>query len=163
MSNAGLVEAVKKAGGNVIRTAVGDRYVVEEMKRGGYNFGGEQSGHFLFLDYNTTGDGIVSAVQILSMMRQSGKPLSELRKLLKPFPQVQANVRVSQKPALESIEPLQELVQETLDTVGEKGRVLLRYSGTEPLLRILIEGEDSEYIESQIEKMRKSAEEAIGE
>ncbi len=163
MSNAGLDKAIKDAGGHVLRTNVGDRYVVEMMKKGGYNLGGEQSGHFIFRDFNTTGDGIVSAVQLLSIMQQSGKPLSELRKMMKHFPQVQKNVRVKEKPDLRTVTSVHQLVLETETTLGDGGRVLMRYSGTEPLLRILIEGQDPVYIEGQIEKIATAAQTAIGE
>ncbi|MDF1751558.1 MAG: phosphoglucosamine mutase [Verrucomicrobiales bacterium] len=163
MSNAGLDKAVKEAGGQVLRTNVGDRYVVEAMKAGDHNFGGEQSGHFIFRDHNTTGDGIVSAVQLLSIVRQSGKPLSELRKMLERFPQVQRNVRVSRKPDLKTVESIDRHVVETVETLGDGGRVLMRYSGTEPLLRILVEGQDMNYIETQIDKIAAAAKEAIGE
>lgn len=163
MSNAGLDEAIGNAGGKVIRTDVGDRYVVEAMKKGDYNLGGEQSGHFVFRDLNTTGDGIIAAVQLLAIMQQSGKPLSELRKLLVRFPQVQRNVRVSEKPDLDTIPSIGSLVDDVENTLGEKGRVLLRYSGTEPLLRILIEGRDESYITTEIEKIAAAARDAIGE
>lgn len=163
MSNAGLDEAVKKAGGKVVRTNVGDRYVVEAMKEGDFNFGGEQSGHFIFRDFNTTGDGIVSAVQLLRIVQQSGKPLSELRKMLERFPQVQRNVRVSQKPDLAIVDSVYRLQMETEEALGAGGRVLMRYSGTEPLLRILVEGRDLAYIESQIDKIAAAARDEIGE
>jgi phosphoglucosamine mutase len=163
MSNAGLDQAITAAGGRVIRTQVGDRYVVEMMKKGGYNLGGEQSGHFIFRDLNSTGDGIVAAVQLLSIMSQSGKPLSELRKLMRHLPQVQKAVRVRQKPDLRTVASVQALVSETETTLGQSGRVLLRYSGTEPLLRILIEGQDQAYLEKQIEKIASAAHVAIGE
>jgi phosphoglucosamine mutase len=163
MSNAGLDEAISNAGGKVIRTDVGDRYVVEAMKKGDYNFGGEQSGHFVFRDLNTTGDGIIAAVQLLAIMRQSGKPLSELRKLMTRFPQVQRHVRVSEKPDLDTIPSIQSLVSDVEEKLGEKGRVLLRYSGTEPLLRILIEGRDESYIATEIEKIAAAARNAMGE
>ncbi len=163
MSNAGLDAALEAAGGRVVRTRVGDRYVVEEMKRGDFNFGGEQSGHFVFRDRNTTGDGLVAAVELLAIMRNSGKPLSELRRMMRRFPQVQRNIRVTSKPDLETVESLQRLVGETGAALGDRGRVLLRYSGTEPLLRLLVEGEDADYIEQQIDRMAEAAGEAIGE
>lgn len=163
MSNAGLDKAIKEAGGSVVRTNVGDRYVVESMKENDYNLGGEQSGHFIFRDHNTTGDGIVSAVQLLSIMQQSGKPLSELRNMLQRFPQVQRNVRVSEKPDLTTVDSIHRLVTETEQKLGDSGRILMRYSGTEPLLRILVEGQDLEYIEDRIEQIAAAAREAIGE
>lgn len=162
MSNAGLDKAVKEAGGKVVRTGVGDRYVVEAMKAGDFNLGGEQSGHFIFRDHNTTGDGIVSAVQLLSVVKQSGKPLSELRKMLQKFPQVQKNINVTQKPDLDSVESIAAVVADINNTQGDTGRILMRYSGTEPLLRILIEGQDEIYISEQIERLAATAQQAIG-
>ena len=161
MSNAGLEEAVQKAGGQVVRAGVGDRYVMEAMKEHGYNLGGEQSGHFIFRDHNTTGDGIVSALQLLQIMKEKGKPLSELRRLLTKFPQVQRNVRVSAKPDLESLASAS-LIAEIRDALGEAGRVMLRYSGTEPLLRILIEGKDAEWIGAQADRLAEAIGAEIG-
>lgn len=162
MSNAGLGEAVEKAGGQVVRAGVGDRYVMEEMRKGGFNLGGEQSGHFIFLDHNTTGDGIVSAVQLLRIMKESGKPLSELRNVMVKFPQVQRNIRVSSKP------PLQELAAwkkktEFESEYGTGVRILLRYSGTESLLRILVEGKDSELIDDMADDLAKEVVAEVGE
>ncbi len=163
MSNAGLDVAIKNAGGKVVRTGVGDRYVVEAMREGDYNLGGEQSGHFIFRDQNTTGDGIVSAVQLLGIMRSAGKPLSELRQMLQRLPQVQRNVRVSQKPDLTTVDSVESIVSEVKATLGDSGRILMRYSGTEPLLRILVEGQDEDYIAEQIDRIAVAAEAAIGE
>lgn len=162
MSNLGLDHLIREAGGQVVRTQVGDRYVVEAMKSGGFNFGGEQSGHFVFRDINTTGDGIVAAVQFLSIMVATGKPLSELRKLLRRFPQAQESVKISRKPDLSTLAPVQQLVAETEKAFGGKGRLLLRYSGTEPLLRILIEGEDETYIRGQIARIKDAVQQSIG-
>jgi len=141
MSNMGLDIAMKQAGGKVIRTAVGDRYVVEEMLKGGYNLGGEQSGHMIFLDHNTTGDGILSALQVLAIIQRSGKRLSDLAKVMTSLPQVLVNVRVREKARLEDIAPIKQAIDEVEAELADKGRVLIRYSGTEPLLRVMIEGE----------------------
>ncbi len=146
MSNMGLDIAVKKAGGRILRTAVGDRYVVEEMLRGGYNLGGEQSGHLIFLDYNTTGDGIQSALQVLAIMRSSEKKLSELARVMTPLPQVLVNVRVAEKKDIKTIPEAAKLIQKAEKSLKDEGRVLIRYSGTEPLLRIMLEGSDQEQI-----------------
>jgi len=162
MSNAGLEEAVRNAGGQVIRAGVGDRYVLEKMKEHGYNLGGEQSGHFIFLDHNTTGDGLVSALQLLRIVKQSGQPLSELRKVLTKFPQAQRNVRVSRKPEVEEMEAAAK-VAEIEKELGDSGRVLIRYSGTEPLMRILIEGRDAGLIERQIDELATAIQQEIGE
>ena len=140
MSNFGLDEAVERFGGKVIRTKVGDRYVLEEMMRGGYNVGGEQSGHMIFGDFATTGDGIVSALQILRIMVQTGKPLSELKRCLVKYPQAQRNLRVCEKRPIEAIPQVPEMIAAAEAAVAGAGRVLLRYSGTEPKIRLLIEG-----------------------
>ncbi len=146
MSNMGLDIALRNAGGCVIKTAVGDRYVVEEMRRGGYNLGGEQSGHMIFLDHNTTGDGTLSALQLLAVMRRSGKPLSQLAKCMVALPQVLLNVRVSERRDIMSIPEIEQRVREVEALLGDEGRILIRYSGTEPLLRVMIEGKDTQEI-----------------
>jgi phosphoglucosamine mutase len=142
MSNMGLDIAVKKAGGKVVRTGVGDRYVVEEMIRGGYNLGGEQSGHLIFRDFNPTGDGIQSALQVLAIMRKREKRLSELVRVMEPLPQVLVNVRVSEKKDVNTLPETARLIQQVEKELNDAGRVLIRYSGTEPLLRIMLEGPD---------------------
>lgn len=142
MSNLGLDIAMKQAGGKVVRTDVGDRYVVEEMLRSGYNLGGEQSGHMIFLDHNTTGDGILSALQVLAIMQRSGKPLSELTQVMTSLPQVLLNVKVRKRADLSRIAPIKDAMRALEAELDGKGRLLVRYSGTEPLLRIMIEGED---------------------
>jgi len=149
MSNFGLDETLAQAGGKVIRTKVGDRYVIEEMMRGGYNLGGEQSGHMIFGDFATTGDGIVSALQILRIMAQTGKPLSELKRCLSKYPQAQRNLKVREKRPLEELPSVLALVEETKASLNGAGRVLLRYSGTEPKIRLLIEGRDAAHINTQ--------------
>ena len=142
MSNMGLDIAVKKAGGKVIKTVVGDRYVVEEMRKGGYTLGGEQSGHMIFLDHNTTGDGTLTALQVLAIMRRQDKSLAELAEVMIPLPQVLVNVKVAEKRDIMTIPEIAALVRNIEGQVRDKGRILIRYSGTEPLLRIMIEGED---------------------
>ena len=144
MSNFGLDEALAAHGGKVLRTKVGDRYVIEEMVQRNLNLGGEQSGHMIFRDFTTTGDGIVSALQILRIMQASGRPLSELKKCLTKYPQAQRNLRVRQKPPLSELSTVMKLVSETEKELSGKGRVLLRYSGTEPKIRLLIEGREFE-------------------
>ncbi len=142
MSNIGLDRAVKKSGGKVVRTQVGDRYVVEEMVRGGYNLGGEQSGHTIFLDYNTTCDGILTALQVLAIMKRKERQLDELAKVMEPLPQVLYNVEVKEKKDLYEFPEIDGRIKKIEKSLGDSGRVLIRYSGTEPLLRIMIEGED---------------------
>lgn len=162
MSNFGLDEALAAKGGRVIRAKVGDRYVIEEMMRGGYNVGGEQSGHMIFRDYASTGDGIVSALQILRIMIETGKPLSELKQALKKYPQAQRNLKVREKPALESLSGVQSLLAEADKSLNGKGRVLLRYSGTEPKIRLLIEGRDESLINGHADRIADALREAIG-
>jgi phosphoglucosamine mutase len=142
MSNIGLDRTIKNAGGKVIRTQVGDRYVVEEMVRGDYNLGGEQSGHTIFLDYNTTCDGILTALQVLAIMKREGRPLDELAKVMEPLPQVLYNVKVKENKNLSQFPEIEKRITEIEKTLGQSGRLLIRYSGTEPLLRIMVEGED---------------------
>ncbi|MEO6183685.1 MAG: phosphoglucosamine mutase [Verrucomicrobiota bacterium] len=144
MSNAGLDAAIKSAGGNVVRTDVGDRSVIDEMLRNGFNFGGEQSGHLIFSDYGTTGDGLVAALQILRIMKSRGKPLSELVKCWTRYPQLVSSVRVREKKPFEELDGILEAVAQAEAEVNPTGgRVLLRYSGTEPKARLLIEGRDA--------------------
>jgi phosphoglucosamine mutase len=162
MSNMGLDIALKRAGGKVVKTAVGDRYVVEEMLKGGYNLGGEQSGHLLFLDHNTTGDGILSALQVLAIMRRSGRTLSELAEVMIPLPQVLVNVRVAEKKDIMSIPEIAALVRGIEEKLADEGRILIRYSGTEPLLRIMIEGQDKYQITAFAKEIADLVEKKIG-
>jgi phosphoglucosamine mutase len=162
MSNFGLDETLKDAKGQVLRTKVGDRYVIEAMMKQDLNVGGEQSGHMIFRDFSTTGDGVVSALQILRIMVETGKPLSELKKCLKKYPQAQRNLRVKEKRPLEQLPAVLQLVAETERELAGAGRVLLRYSGTEPKIRLLIEGRDGERINSQADRIASVIEEAIG-
>lgn len=162
MSNFGLDEALARHGGKVVRTKVGDRYVLEEMVRRDLNLGGEQSGHMIFRDFTTTGDGIISALQILRIMHTTGQPLSELKKCLTKYPQAQRNLRVKQKPALETLPAVMKLVSSTEKELEGKGRVLLRYSGTEPKIRLLIEGREPGQIEKQADRIADAIEASIG-
>jgi len=163
MSNFGLDECLESLGGRVLRTKVGDRYVIEAMMRDGLNVGGEQSGHMIFRDYATTGDGIVSALQILRVIIETGRPLSELKAVLKKYPQAQRNLRVRDKPPLDSLGAVQTLLREAEAAVSGGGRVLLRYSGTEPKIRLLIEGRDAAEIENHAERIAEALRESIGE
>ncbi len=144
MSNAGLIAALQQAGGRAIRTGVGDKLVIDEMLRGDYGFGGEQSGHIIFRDFSTTGDGLVSALQILRIMKARNAALSSLTKCWTRFPQVVTNVRVREKRPLEELDEVMELVaQADKELKAQGGRILLRYSGTEPKARLLLEGADA--------------------
>ncbi|MDD2335446.1 MAG: phosphoglucosamine mutase [Geobacteraceae bacterium] len=162
MSNMGLDIAVRNAGGKIVKTAVGDRYVVEEMLRNGYNFGGEQSGHLIFLDYNTTGDGIQSALQVLAIMRRKERRLSELAKVMTPLPQVLVNVRVKKKKDITTFPEIAALIADIEGKLNDEGRILIRYSGTEPLLRIMLEGLDSGEIQSWSEELADQVRARIG-
>ena len=157
MSNIGLEIALKEVGGKLVRTAVGDRHVVEEMRRSGYLLGGEQSGHMVFGRYTTTGDGIISALQVLALMQQKGVRLSELAKQLTLLPQQIINVPVSIKKPLSEVAALRDRINQVEKALGEEGRTLIRYSGTEPLLRIMVEGADSKKIQQYAEDIAQTA------
>ena len=157
MSNLGLDEAIEQAGGQVVRAAVGDRYVLEAMRAGGFILGGEQSGHMIFLRHGTTGDGLVSALQILRLMVESGKPLSELRKVLHKYPQAQRAVAVKSKPPLDTVPEVRAAITAAEQALAPRGRVLVRYSGTEPKLRLLLEGRDAALLEDHADRLAEAA------
>jgi phosphoglucosamine mutase len=142
MSNLGLERSMRQVGGRVVRTQVGDRYVVDEMRRSGYNLGGEQSGHLVFLDHATTGDGIVAALRVLAIMVRENRPLSELATVMTRTPQVLVNTAVEKKVPLEQLPDVQRLIADVERQLGDDGRVLVRYSGTESKARVMIEGMD---------------------
>lgn len=158
MSNLGLERAIAEEKGKVIRTAVGDRYVVEAMRAGGYSFGGEQSGHLIFLDHATTGDGIVAALKVLSIMLESGKPLSELASsAMQRVPQVLENATFTRRIPVESMPTMRLVVERIEKTLGHSGRVLVRWSGTEPKLRVMVEGEDAATISRYAKEIMEAA------
>jgi len=163
MSNMGLDIALRKAGGRVVKTDVGDRYVVEEMRRGGYSFGGEQSGHMIFLEHNSTGDGIISALQILAILQKSGQSLSGLASVMQSLPQVLVNVRVRERRAIDQLPDVQSLVEDVERRLGDGGRILIRYSGTEPLMRIMLEGQDQNEITGMANQIAELVKSSIGE
>ena len=163
MSNAGLETAIKDAGGKIIRTAVGDRNVIDQMLKNGFNFGGEQSGHLIFRDFSTTGDGLVAALQILRIMKAKEQPLSKLAKCWTRFPQLVTNVKVREKIPFEQIDGVTKLVAEAKkDLKAQGGRVLLRYSGTEPKARLLVEGHDAKVLEKWSQKICSAIQKQIG-
>jgi phosphoglucosamine mutase len=163
MSNAGLEAAIKKAGGKMLRTAVGDKNVIDEMLKNGFNFGGEQSGHLIFRDFGTTGDGLVAALQILRIMKSKGQPLSKLAKCWTRFPQLVTNVKVREKIPFEQIDGVNKFVADAeKDLKAQGGRVLLRYSGTEPKARLLVEGRDGKVLESWSKKICGAIQKQIG-
>ncbi|NDV19361.1 phosphoglucosamine mutase [Pseudodesulfovibrio sp. JC047] len=147
MSNMALELFMKDHGGTLLRTDVGDRYVVEAMRREGAMLGGEQSGHLIFMEHSTTGDGLLAALQLLRLMREKEQPLSELAGLLEPFPQILRNVHVNRKISFCDAPEVQKAVRKVEDALKGKGRVLLRYSGTEAVCRVMVEGPDSDTVE----------------
>lgn len=147
MSNMALELFMQEKGGTLLRTAVGDRYVVEAMRREGARLGGEQSGHLIFMEHSTTGDGLLAALQLLRIMCEKERPLSELAGLLEPFPQVLRNVHVERKIPFEQAPEVQAAVQKVEKALSGKGRVLLRYSGTEAVCRVMVEGPDVDKVE----------------
>ena len=155
--------AIKSAGGKIIRTAVGDKNVIDEMLRGGFNFGGEQSGHLIFRDYSTTGDGLVAALQTLRIMKANRTTLSKLAKCWTRFPQLITNVRVREKIPFEQLDGLTKLVSEAGKALkAQGGRVFLRYSGTEPKARLLLEGRDAASLEKWSDKICGAIQKQIG-
>lgn len=153
MSNIGFFKALEQFGLKAEKTAVGDRYVMERMRNGGFNLGGEQSGHVIFLDYNTTGDGILSALQLVDTLKSSGKTLSELKAMMRKYPQVLKNVQVGNKSALAENERIQAVIAAVEQQLGDNGRVLVRPSGTEPLVRVMAEGPDAVQIEQFVDEI----------
>ena len=162
MSNFGLDETLRENGGRVLRTQVGDRNVIEAMIRDDLNVGGEQSGHMIFRDFSTTGDGIVSALQILRIMVETGKPLSELKQCLRKYPQAQRHLKVREKRPLEQMPDVMRLVETAEAELRGAGRVLLRYSGTEPKIRLLIEGRDAAQIARHADRIAEVIQRQIG-
>ncbi|MFI5397208.1 MAG: phosphoglucosamine mutase [Candidatus Binatia bacterium] len=141
MSNIGLEVALRERGVRLVRVKVGDRYVVEEMRRHDYNLGGEQSGHLVFIDHSTTGDGLMSALTVARLLVERQRPLSELKRVMMKFPQVLLNVPVVRRGELETLPNVQRTLDKVAAELGDRGRVVVRYSGTEPLVRIMVEGE----------------------
>lgn len=146
MSNIGLEIALQKHGIGLERSQVGDRYVVEKMRSGGFNLGGEQSGHIIFGDHTTTGDGMIAALQALAIMQREDRSLSEIARVMTPYPQVLVNVEVQRKPPLDQLESFQSTLRSVEEELGTDGRVVARYSGTEPKARVMVEGPDEKTI-----------------
>ncbi|MCA9771123.1 MAG: phosphoglucosamine mutase, partial [Myxococcales bacterium] len=162
MSNMGLEVTLRKLGVSLIRTGVGDRYVAEALRERDLCLGGEQSGHLIFADLTTTGDGILSALQILAIMRRTGKRLSELASILIKMPQVLKNVPVKHKPPIDSLPESRKLIKEAETALGDFGRVLVRYSGTEHKVRVMIEGERAELIERHANAITEALRKELG-
>jgi phosphoglucosamine mutase len=162
MSNLGLELALKPLGIEMIRTEVGDRYVVERMLRDGYNLGGEQSGHIIFLDHNTTGDGAITCLQVLALMVEKGRRLSELKRVMNRLPQVLLNVRVSERKDFERMPRVSRKIAAVEQELSGRGRTLIRYSGTEMLARVMLEGEDQKKIGRMAREIAEEIREEIG-
>jgi phosphoglucosamine mutase len=163
MSNLGLEKALEKIGIGLLRTQVGDRYVVEAMRQGGYNCGGEQSGHIIFLDHNTSGDGLVTALQTLAIMRRHEKLLSELTADFEAFPQVLVNVQVTRKRPIDSLPTVARAIKKVEAELDGRGRVLIRYSGTEAKARIMVEGDDELRVENYANDLAGELQRALAE
>ena len=163
MSNAGLEAALQAAGGRVVRTPVGDKNVIDEMLRNGFNLGGEQSGHMIFRDFSSTGDGLVAALQVLRIMKTKGATLSRLAKCWSRFPQLVSNIMVREKKPFDQLETVPNLVAEAeTELRNQGGRVLLRYSGTEPKARLLLEGRDQATLEKWSQKISEALKRQVG-
>ncbi|EMT44777.1 phosphoglucosamine mutase [Anoxybacillus flavithermus] len=162
MSNLGFYKALEAQGIKSVQTAVGDRYVVEEMKKNGYNLGGEQSGHIIFLDYNTTGDGLLTALQLVNIMKATKKPLSELAGEMKKYPQKLVNVKVTDKHEAIASEEVQRIIHEVEEEMAGNGRILVRPSGTEPLVRVMAEAPTNELCDQYVERIAAVIRERFG-
>ncbi len=161
MSNLGLDECFAAAGGKVIRAAVGDRYVLEQMLAHELNLGGEQSGHLILRDCNTTGDGLVTALALLRIMKTTGKPLSELRQGMKKYPQLLVNLKVRERIPFEKMPDVTKTIRIIEEELGTEGRVLLRYSGTEPKIRLLVETKDEKHLQPVVDRLLVPMREAL--
>ncbi|EOT43376.1 MULTISPECIES: phosphoglucosamine mutase [Enterococcus] len=162
MSNLGFHKAVEAIGLKDVITQVGDRYVVEEMRKNDYNFGGEQSGHMVFLDFNTTGDGMLSGIQLLSIMKETGKKLSELAAEVTIYPQKLVNIRVTDKNGAMEVPAIKAVIEEAEKEMNGEGRILVRPSGTEPLLRVMAEAPTDELVNYYVDKIAAVVQAEIG-
>jgi phosphoglucosamine mutase len=162
MSNLGLELCLRERGARLVRTAVGDRYVVEEMLRQGCNLGGEQSGHLLFLDHGTTGDGLVAALRVLCSMSRRQRSLGELKRIVTKFPQALVNVPVRECRELAGVALVRQAIDRAQAELGDRGRILVRYSGTEPLVRVMVEGEVPERVQAYAEEIAAAVRAALG-
>ncbi len=161
-SSMGFEAAMKKEGISLVRTAVGDRYIIEEMRKSGYNLGGEQSGHIIISDYNTSGDGTLSALQVLAIMKKTTKKLSELGSF-EVYPQQMINIRVNSKPSLGGLREVQLAIRKAEEALGDEGRVLVRYSGTEKKCRVMVEGKDESLVRKHAKAISREIKKRIGE
>jgi len=162
MSNLGLGRCLREVGIDLVRTPVGDRYVVEQMISGGYNLGGEQSGHLVFLDHGTTGDGVVAALQVLAIMQRHGKPLDDLARVMTRYPQLLQGIAVAEKIPLERLPGLSAAIADVEAELGGDGRVVVRYSGTEAKLRVMLEGPNQDRLEHYAGRIAEAARAELG-
>lgn len=162
MANFGFVKAMQESGIEVIRSQVGDRYVIQDMLKYDANLGGEQSGHMIFLDHNTTGDGLVSALQVLKIMIETDSKLSDLASFVKRYPQATINVRVGSKPPLESLHQVKNILEQVEKSLSDTGRVLVRYSGTENICRVMVEGPKQKQVQQMANSIANAVKEEIG-
>jgi len=162
MSNFGFLKAMEHENIEVIQTQVGDRYVIQAMRDHDANLGGEQSGHLIFLDHNTTGDGLVSALQVLRIMKETDKSLSELTTFVTQYPQVVLNVKITAKPPLESLQEVQREMKRIEEQLKGRGRVLVRYSGTEMVCRVMLEGPNHKEVQEMANRIAEKIKQAIG-
>jgi phosphoglucosamine mutase len=162
MSNLGFKAAMKEMGITHLTTQVGDRYVMEKMRAAGANLGGEDSGHIIFMDHHTTGDGILAALQLVTVMAHEKRPLSQLKGVMRVFPQVLINVTVARKPELETVPDIQRVMEQVSAELGETGRVLVRYSGTQPMCRVMVEGPTPELTRRHCETIAEQVKKSIG-
>jgi phosphoglucosamine mutase len=162
MSNLALDKKITELGGRVIRTQVGDRYVVEEMRAHGHNFGGEQSGHLVYLDHATTGDGMVAALKLMAVLRRQNIQMSELRQMIIPFPQALVNVVVKERRPVEELDNVQKAIREVERCLGADGRVMVRFSGTESKVRVLVEGPDKTQVSAWAKSIAGQISRALG-
>ncbi|MEM4268188.1 MAG: phosphoglucosamine mutase [Candidatus Woesearchaeota archaeon] len=163
LSNLGFEKSMRDSGISVVRTKVGDRYVIEEMKKNGYTLGGEQSGHLIFGDYNTTGDGIIAALQIASIVKQSGKRLSELKKCILRYPQVMISFNVREKRPIEEMNEVCSIISSAEKSLGNSGRIIVRYSGTEKKCRVMVEAKDEKVVKKLAKRIADAIKKEIGD
>jgi phosphoglucosamine mutase len=162
MSNLGLERALAELGIALLRTKVGDRYVVEAMRSSGCNLGGEQSGHLVFLDHATTGDGIIAALQVLTIMKRTGTPLSRLAGVMTPIPQLLESFTVARRAPLERLESVTRVIRQVEHELGDEGRVLVRFSGTEPKLRVMVECVEASKLRGYVDRIAEAVIAALG-
>ncbi|MBQ27405.1 MAG: phosphoglucosamine mutase [Nitrospiraceae bacterium] len=162
MSNLGIIQAMERAGITVLQTPVGDRYVLEQMVKGGFVFGGEPSGHVIFMEHNTTGDGLITALQVLTMLKMSGTSLSKMANVITMYPQTLINVPVKTKPPIHEIPELAKAIKDVERTFDGAGRVLVRYSGTESILRVMVEGKEQHLVDTTASELAAVVKQHLG-